>query len=502
MEKYDLIFGLGRACACSQMLRRASLQLLSFPWDWLTSDRSVGPDLRFRADTLCNGFNSWFTPGDIEELPSEDWAPNRRCKSRSTRIAYLHDFPKSMSVEEAFPAVKAKYERRLARLRRLIASSKTVLVACLDLPGLCAPTPLEDVRYARIRLAEAFPGAKFDFVLFSWEKGRGFEDRIESTPEDGLLHIVFDFKDNTFGKPDYAVDLDRLASILRSRFEVRDYRSAAERKAQKRRSLEAKMRAAGVDSRLQYSLLRLGRHWTRFNLAASPRLMAAFARRKRFSHFVSLGNTCETAFRFWWKWRFLDSSLFSWTRSDSLDLLNEALGNFDAIGTGGLEFRKIYLWQCGNTGIYFHGRIRKFPNQPPPTPEALAEDKKELIGRLAYLKGKFIRQISDERSTLFAYRIPAQEIETPGLAERLTVLEDRLRALGARNWKLLLVAERRYAGKIPDGPGRFIRYVREFNPSNGVTKAELGDPVGWKAIFTEFAPEKILKQSKKYKFES
>ena len=61
---------------------------------------------------------------------------------------------------------------------------------------------------------------------------------------------------------------------------------------------------------------------------------------------------------------------------------------------------------------------------------------------------------------------------------------------------------RRVAALVPGGEGRFIRSVRAFNPTNGVTRPELGDPVGWKAVFTEFAPEKVVKSAKRFKFEN
>ena len=35
MKTYDFIFGLGNACSCTQTLREADLQVLSFPFDWV-----------------------------------------------------------------------------------------------------------------------------------------------------------------------------------------------------------------------------------------------------------------------------------------------------------------------------------------------------------------------------------------------------------------------------------------------------------------------------------
>ena len=127
---------------------------------------------------------------------------------------------------------------------------------------------------------------------------------------------------------------------------------------------------------------------------------------------------------------------------------------------------------------------------------------RRAVHRQRLTRQKFIRQATDDESTLFVYRLTVDECTRPDLAANLDALEDALRALGARNWKLLLIAERRVAALVPGGEGRFIRSVRAFNPTNGVTRPELGDPVGWKAVFTEFAPEKVVKSAKRFKFES
>ena len=65
MKKYDFIFGIGRACACSQSLRKAGLQLLSLPWDWLaTTPTPDGPDLDMRLKIMESGFADWLREED------------------------------------------------------------------------------------------------------------------------------------------------------------------------------------------------------------------------------------------------------------------------------------------------------------------------------------------------------------------------------------------------------------------------------------------------------
>ena len=61
MHKYDLIVPLGYACSCSQTLRRAGLQLASFPWDWV----GVPPPSE-RCRLICDGFKDWMNLEDLK----------------------------------------------------------------------------------------------------------------------------------------------------------------------------------------------------------------------------------------------------------------------------------------------------------------------------------------------------------------------------------------------------------------------------------------------------
>ena len=76
---------------------------------------------------------------------------------------------------------------------------------------------------------------------------------------------------------------------------------------------------------------------------------------EKFRYIVPLGYNCETAFRFWRLYRFLDSSLFAWTYSYSIEDLINALNNFDSILAGEIALPNP-LYECKNTHIRFHGK--------------------------------------------------------------------------------------------------------------------------------------------------
>jgi hypothetical protein len=269
----------------------------------------------------------------------------------------------------------------------------------------------------------------------------------------------------------------------------------------RRRKRLAKMRAAGAETMLQYRPANIQRRWAEMMLRFSPRILCARLRQKKFTNIISLGSNCEVAFRFFCRWGFVDSSLFSWAIVSDTRQLAHVIRNLDEVCAGQLTLNPVRMWVCGNTGVRMHGRLKYAPGAPAPDADAESADKQDLLGRVSHLKEKLLRYAADDASTLFIYRIPSSDVETPGLAQRLDAVEAAIQALGARNWKLLIVAERRVSRQVPRGPSRYVRSVRVFNPTNDVTTAERGDPVGWNAIFTEFAPVHILKKTKKFKFE-
>ena len=503
MKQYDLAFSLGRACSCTETLRKAGLQYLSFPWDWIAIDAATVPDIKFRADTLCEGsFHSWFTPEDLKFVAEYPWHSKTLYQSRKTGISYNHDFPKGISLSESFPAVKSKYERRLARLMKLISESKNILLVCIDPPNPKHPTPIEDCHYARNRLSERFPHAHFDFVLISYRKGVTFEERLTETPTDGFLHVTFDYKDYTPGKPSYAIVLDRTAAILRERFSVRDYRTKKEIKALRAKTRKVKMQAAGAENAWQYFLARRRNDFLKLANRLSPRILMARHRAKRYNHVLSLGVNCDAGFRFCQKWGFVDSTPFSWSQTFDIEHLVQALRNPGKIGSEGFSWHEPSLmWRCNCTGICFHGRMEAALNQPKPDDESLKADLSELVSRLNHLWSKLFSLIADDSSKAFIYRINTKEVLTGNANEKLDELQHTLENLGAKNYVLVIITEKKVKRLLQSSSNRTIRCVKRFNPQNLVTKANLGDPVGWNAIFTEFAPASIKKATHKFKFE-
>lgn len=78
---------------------------------------------------------------------------------------------------------------------------------------------------------------------------------------------------------------------------------------------------------------------------------------KKYGHFISLGYNCETAYQFFLYHHFVESSLFTWTNTINISNLIFALNDLDKLSSNGVQL-KLPMWECLNTHIRFHGRMK------------------------------------------------------------------------------------------------------------------------------------------------
>jgi len=253
----------------------------------------------------------------------------------------------------------------------------------------------------------------------------------------------------------------------------------------------------GADNFVQYRLFRLRNKLSGY--LPFYRTVAARAHQKKFAHVMPIGVNCETAFRFYRKWKFLDSSLFAWANARNLETLTKSIGDLSTLMTGPARLDpKTHMWICGNTNIGFHGKLEAGATY---TPEEEAADLADLRGRTEHLKQKFLKALQSEQPALLVHRLSAGDMSAPDLGARLDALQATLAKLDARNYTLLVVCEKPFLAKMPPGPNRVFRAVNVFNALDHAADKNVGDAVGWLAVFTEFAPAKILPKAHKFKFE-
>lgn len=270
------------------------------------------------------------------------------------------------------------------------------------------------------------------------------------------------------------------------------------------RRLALKMEKLGATTPWQYHAFRIRRIFRRILCAIGPRALVARCRRHKIAHIMPIGKNCDVAFRFYCRWGFVESSLFAWTASKDLGTMTAALGDIDSFPDGVFELNeRTCMWRHVGSSVHFHGKLRWKPGDPLPPQQDLDRDLADLRERLRHLVDKFHKTLASNSEILFIHRLGDDDAASPDLASRLDALEKALVRLGAKNWRLLVVCRAADRSKMPPAPGgrRLYRSVAAFNPTSHVAWRDLGDPVGWDAIFSEFAPEKILPKAHSFKFE-
>lgn len=149
-KKYDLVFGIGAACSCSQMLRKTGLQFSSYPFDWL-----YGTDFSGRVDILTNDFKDFVNKEDLTFINATNGDKDNPCdvyNNVKNGITFNHDFPQGVPLEQSYPAVKAKYDRRIDRLLKRIERSENTLIVYVEIPTSPENTTLETLLNCREKL--------------------------------------------------------------------------------------------------------------------------------------------------------------------------------------------------------------------------------------------------------------------------------------------------------------------------------------------------------------
>lgn len=262
-KKYDLAFGMGMACSCSESLRRAGLQYLSFPGDWTApvwaddTHPEIVRELPVRGRTIANPPTDFFAEEDFFDLNVVSNTGRAVYANRRTRYLFNHDFRVNSDLKTELPKVAEKYRRRYDRLISLIRASKRVLVLRVDRPNAAEPTPTEDAREVIDLLDKTFAPTRFEMLILSYEKGRAPEAMKEEALADDLTRWTFDYKNPKEGALPHEIHVPMVGELLASRLAVKDYRTREERKAHAKAKRLARYARVGATNVFGYHLARL-----------------------------------------------------------------------------------------------------------------------------------------------------------------------------------------------------------------------------------------------------
>ena len=210
-QKYDLIFGIGEACSCTQSLRKYDLQFASFPFDWLFGTNFIG-----RCQILAQRFNRFIEKKDLQDTQRRNSDKNNPCEvyyNTYNDITFNHDFFITQKFDVLYPIVKEKYDRRIARLLSKIETSKQILIVFLETPTTNHPI-IDDktIKKGYDIIAKAFPKTMIDMLYIQNSKDINKTELL--TPH--IKKIVLPYKCLIDGAVDYAVDVDKLECVFQN----------------------------------------------------------------------------------------------------------------------------------------------------------------------------------------------------------------------------------------------------------------------------------------------
>ncbi len=131
-KTYDIIYSIGYDCTCARYLAKYSLRSFAGPFDWITLC-----DYPTRMSYILNGFENFLNKDDLEFLPrppEKDYLNPYTIDFYNKRdnFHFFHDFPKGKSLDESFPFIKEKYNRRIKRFDEMLRNKKNVLLMCVS----------------------------------------------------------------------------------------------------------------------------------------------------------------------------------------------------------------------------------------------------------------------------------------------------------------------------------------------------------------------------------
>lgn len=151
--EYDFVASIGYDCHCATMLRKLGLRSCSSPLDWLTA---APLETRLRlVETRFAGFLEKRNMRKLEKEPDAPGKGNDHYEDAATGLRFFHDFRETLPFDEAYEQVRAKYDRRIARLYDNVAKARRTLFVWCD---AARPLPEETRAAAEGRLRAAFPG--------------------------------------------------------------------------------------------------------------------------------------------------------------------------------------------------------------------------------------------------------------------------------------------------------------------------------------------------------
>ena len=206
-KKYDLIFSIGEARSCAEVLRESRLRFYSYPFDWL-----YGSTLLDRIKMLANNMKDFINKEDLEFAhEARSISCNAYC-NKLNNITFNHDFKNNIPFDEAYIEVREKYNKRINRLLEQIRNSQNILVVYIQTPNNKSEIAQDAILEGYDILKEKF-GDKINLLYLFCEPEIDVKNRIEIDLNQNVKCIKYDYNAYNIDFP-YVVNQEKLLAIF------------------------------------------------------------------------------------------------------------------------------------------------------------------------------------------------------------------------------------------------------------------------------------------------
>ncbi len=208
-RKYDLIFSIGEACSCTQSLRGAGLQFISYPLDWL-----FGSNFQKRIDMLVADFDRFIDKKDLAYTYSERSITCDAYYNSFNDLTFNHDFPAGVSLEKSYPAVFDKYNRRIKRLLEQIKLSNSILIVYIETPNCEIKTSDREIISSFDKIINKYKNKNIDLLYITNDKNMHNYKNKKENLTNNISKITANYKSKKVGALPYSVSTKCLKKLL------------------------------------------------------------------------------------------------------------------------------------------------------------------------------------------------------------------------------------------------------------------------------------------------
>ncbi len=118
----EFFISLGFRCDCAQNMIRNNVRKCSLPFDWIFS-----PDFERVTTLIEHKFDGFFSLDTIYAVDDPGNILHTSVHNNKYLLQFVHDLPKGVSLQEAYPSLAEKYRRRISRFFMLLKTGRKII---------------------------------------------------------------------------------------------------------------------------------------------------------------------------------------------------------------------------------------------------------------------------------------------------------------------------------------------------------------------------------------